>query len=126
MIDCSVSKNFVRLSNVTRLISTLGNDDFLRFSFYRMKNSNTSTTKSTFNISFVDSSTGNGNILASGSVNFPFSISPPPINLQINKIITVSTKLLVRNLYTFNLTTVTGQITINNLTRLGLIIDFPS
>jgi hypothetical protein len=47
------------------------------------------------------------------------------LNLQINKIITASTKLLVRNLYTFNLTTVTGQITINNLTRLGLIINFP-
>lgn len=103
----------------------LGNDDFLRVTFYRFKNSNTSVINSTFKISFIDSSTGSGNILTSGNVNFPYSISNPPANLQINKILTASNKLLVRNLYSFNLTTVTGYITVNKLTQLGLVIEFP-
>lgn len=108
-VSCTATNNLIQVSNVSSLISALGADDFLRVSFFRLKNSNTSTTSQSFKVSYLDKSTGTGSILASGSVSFPVAISPPPANLQINKILTASPKLLVRNLYTFNLTTVTGE-----------------
>lgn len=103
-----MANKIVKLQNVSSLIASLGSDDFLRFSFYKLKNANISTTSITFKVSFLDSSTGSGNVLSSGSVSFPSSVSTPPANLQINKISTASHKLLVNNLYSFNLTTVTG------------------
>lgn len=109
IVSCTATNNLIRVSNITSVIALLGNDDFLRLSFFRLKNANTSTTSQSFKVSFLDRSTGTGSILASGNVNFPIAISSPPANLQINKIQTLSPKLLVRNAYTFNLTTVTGE-----------------
>lgn len=124
---CSMANKIVKLQNVTSLLSGLGTDDFLRFSFYKLKNANISTTNITFKVSFLDSSTGSGNVLSSGSVSFPSSVSSPPSNLQINKIQTASHKLLVSNLYSFNLTTVTGEeISVNSLSKIGLIVNFPN
>lgn len=108
-VSCTATNNLIRISNITTTVSALGTDDFLRISFFRLKNANTSTTSQSFKVSFLDKSTGTGSILASGNVSFPIAISPPPANLQINKILTASPKLLVRNAYTFNLTTVTGE-----------------
>jgi hypothetical protein len=125
-VTCSAANNIIKVSNVSRLISALGPDDFLRLSFYRLKNANTSTTSRTFKISYLDTSTGAGTVLSSGSVSFPLSISSPPSNLQINKIQTASPKLLVRNLYTFNLTTVAGdELSINSLSQIAFILNLP-
>lgn len=103
-----MANNIIKVTNITSVISALGNDDFLRISIFRIKNSNISTTSQNYKFSFLDSSTGTGSVLSSGSVSFPLSISPPPGNLQINTIVTASNKLLVSNLYTFTLSTVTG------------------
>lgn len=108
-LTCTSANNIIKISNIGPIISGLGSDDFLRLSFYRLKNANTSTTSRIFKVSFLDSSTGSGTVLTSGPVSFPLSVSSPPSNLQINKILTASSKLLVRNLYTFNLTTVAGD-----------------
>lgn len=126
-VSCSADNNIIRLSNVSNLITYLGTDDFLRLSFYRLKNSNVSVPFQIFKISFLDSSSGTGIILNSGIVKFPLSVSPPPANLQINKVLTASPKLLVRNAYTLNLTTVMNSVlSINSQSKLGLIINFPA
>lgn len=109
-VSCSANNNIIRLSNVSNLVTYLGTDDFLRFSFYRLKNSNVSVPFQIFKISFLDASSGTGIILNSGLVKFPLSVSPPPTNLQINKVLTASPKLLVRNAYTLNLTTVMNAV----------------
>lgn len=105
----------------------MGTDDFLRLSFYRLKNSNVSVPTQDFKVSFLDTSSGTGIVLSSGTVSFPLSVSPPPANLQINKVLTVSPKLLVRNTYTMNLTTAMNAVlSINSQSQIGLIINFPA
>jgi hypothetical protein len=112
---------------VTSIISSLNSDDFLRITFYRLKNSNVSVSSQTFKVSLIDSSSGTGIVLSSGNVTFPLSVSSPPANLQINKITTASSLLLVRNLYNINVTTATNTIlTVNSQSQIGIIVNFPN
>ena len=105
----------------------MGVDDFLRFSFLKLKNPDLSSIFSTINVTFVDDSTGSGSVVASKNTSFASAISGPPLNIQINSIATSSQKLLVSTAYTISMSTVDGStLKINPQSHLGLIIVFPT
>ena len=124
--ECSMKNGVIAVSGIDRLLDSLGVDDFLRFSFMKLKNPNLSSRQSKINVTFVDDSTGSGSVVASKETWFPSAISGPPLNIQINSIATGSQKLLVSTSYTFSISTVdTDTLKINPQSHIGLIIVFP-
>lgn len=126
-IDCEINNGIIKVSNIQEILHTLGSDDFLRFSFHKLKNPDLSSAYQSMDVTFIDESTGTGSVIASTNVHFPSRISGPPSNLQMNSISTASTKLLVSTDYTFSISTVVGEtVSINANSHIGLILIFPS
>lgn len=73
----------------------------MRLAIYKLKNANISTWGHSYDVTFIDSTTGTGSVVSTGSVSTPYRISPTPINIQFNNITVDSTKLFVSTNYTF-------------------------
>ncbi len=67
----------------------------MRLAIYKLKNANISTWGHSYAVTFIDSSTGTGSVVSTGSVSTPYRISPTPINIQFNNITVDSTKFFV-------------------------------
>ena len=104
----------------------LGSDDFLRIALYKLKNANISTWGHGYDITFIDSTTGTGSVVTTGSISTPYRISPTPINIQFNSITVDSTKFFVVTNYSLDISTVNSDdIHINSDSRIGVLIKFP-
>lgn len=57
----------------------------------------------------MNSETGKGAIISTGSINSSFRISNPPLNTQINDISLMSSKFLVKTDYHIKVSTVNGN-----------------
>ena len=105
----------------------LGDDDFLTFGFYYLKNSNVSNTGENMTITFLDTSTSVGSVVQKGTLRVPATVSNPPANLQINSITLSNRKFLQTANYLFEISTSSStlSIDINGNSILGLKITFP-
>ena len=107
-------------------MANIGSDDFLRLAIYRLKNANISTWGHGYTITFIDSTTGTGSVVTTGSISTPYRISPTPINIQFNNISVESSKFFVATNYSLDISTVNDDdIHINAYSIIGFIITLP-
>lgn len=107
-------------------MGSLGTDDFLRLAIFRLKNANISTWGHGYSITFIDSTTGTGSVVTTGSISTPYRISPTPMNIQFNNISVDSSKFFVVTNYFLDISTVNdAEIHINSDSRVGVLIKFP-
>ena len=125
-IPCTLSGSTLILKNINVIIINLGSDDFLRIGIYFLNNADLSTSGHSYIMTFIDSSSGTGIVLTTGSISAPLRISPPPINAQFDNITVENTMLFVATNYTFDITTVNNDnIHINAQSIIGILILFP-
>ena len=126
-VSYSVTNSIIKIQGIDKLMTMIGNDDFLRLAIFKLKNANISTWGHHYEVTFLDSSTGTGSVVSSGKVTTPYRISPTPINIQFNNITVESQKFFVFNKYTFDMETTNGEnIEINGDSRIGILITFPA
>ena len=67
-MSCSAANGEIKIEGIDTAMDLLGDDDFLRIGFYRLKNANTSNTGESMRITFLDTSTSVGSVVQKGTV----------------------------------------------------------
>ena len=57
-VDCHLSGSTVIIDEIDTIQNSLSNDDFLRLAVYRLKNANISTWAHSYEVTFLDTTTG--------------------------------------------------------------------
>ena len=125
-VGCRFSGSTLIIENVDKIQNTLSTDDFLRIVIYTLKNPDMSAWAQYYKMTFLDTSTGEGSVVSTGTVRVPSRTSPTPTNIQFNKITVGSTKFFVRTNYTFEISTVNNDnIHLIADSWMGVLIVFP-
>jgi hypothetical protein len=126
VVDCSMTGQSISISNLTKPLASLSSDAFLYIVINGLINPSTSNPGFNFTFAFINTSSSVSLVVNKFMMPLPYTVSDPPLSLQMNSITLSNNKYFVTSNYNFNISSsASTTITLTKGSRIGLIIDFP-
>ena len=115
------------IEGLDTVLKALSTTQFLYLTVSGLLNPDISTSRTNFTFTFINTSTTFSQAVLRFDLPLSYTISDPPLNIQIGNIALTNPKYYANSDYTFSLNALTGStFSISKSSRIGLIIHFPA
>jgi hypothetical protein len=126
VLNCNMTGQKLQVSGLAPLLGNLTTSGFLYLTVNGLINPSTSVSQSNFTFTLINTTSTIYQAVGIYTLPLSYSVSNPPINIQISSIVLSDSRYFVNSLYTFSLTSVQSAIiTIVNNSNMGIVIRFP-
>ena len=126
-LNCKMNSQKIVISGLDTVINSLSrNEEFIYLTIEGLLNPDTSISQSDFTFVFINTTGTYPQAVLRFSLPLSYTISDPPIDMQIEDISLDNTKYYARSNYTFMFNALTGaSFSIAKQSRIGIMIHFP-
>lgn len=111
------------ISQLSPVLGNLSNNGFLYLTINGLINPATSVSQATFNFTLINTTSNVPQSAGMYSSTLSYSVSDPPINLQISSIVLSDLRFFVNSIHTFTVTSVqNANIAIVKSSNLGIVV----
>ena len=125
-IRCKMNSQKIVFTGIDTIINSLKANEFIYLTVEGLLNPDTSLSQVNFTFTFINTTSTYASAVLRFELPLSYTISDPPIDIQIETITLDNPKYYATSNYTFTLNALTGKsFTIAKQSRLGVMIHFP-